>query len=123
MKTIILDVKNSHLSVKDVEDRLETWYRELDCEWIDIVVRNIGGKRFNIICDDMGLLKPNKVAIVDRDFSPMIVGNIAITNDNGYGELTSLTDDDVELILKSAAIAMDANGDVRLIIKSEDSAW
>lgn len=111
------------MSVKDVEDRLETWYRELDCDTIDIVVRDLGGKRYDIICDDVGLLKPNKVAIVDRDFSPMIVGNIAITNDNGFGELTSLTDDDVEHILKCTAIAMDAHGDVRLILKSEDSAW
>ena len=40
-----------------IEKSLDSYYKTLDCSCIDIVTRKIGGRRFDIICDDEGLYK------------------------------------------------------------------
>lgn len=56
MLGLLIDVKNNNVSVK-MANSLKDYYRLIDCDVIDIVKRCIGGKYYNIICDDEGLLK------------------------------------------------------------------
>lgn len=40
-----------------IENSLDGYYKALDCDIIDITMRTVGNKRYDIICDDEGLLK------------------------------------------------------------------
>ncbi|MBQ8725740.1 MAG: hypothetical protein IJY84_01390 [Clostridia bacterium] len=89
-----------------IEDRLETYYKLIGCDTIDIVTRRIGGKAFHVICDDEILIKkslrspfPRIGVYAPNDWS--IYGNVVIIGYvNAVGEFTELSEDDCELILK-----------------------
>ena len=100
MRALWLDVENR--KVKEVEvNGLEDYYRMIDCRMIDIVRRSIGGKDYNIICDDEGLLKDNiTISAINKDWQEMLVGNLIICGFEKLGELTSLTDEDIAHIKK-----------------------
>lgn len=92
MLGLLIDVKNNNVSVK-MANSLKDYYRLIDCDVIDIVKRCIGGKYYNIICDDEGPLKENIiVSAIDTERKPMLVGNLIVAGDtDDEGELLSLS--------------------------------
>ena len=81
-----------------VEDELETYYKMLDCDCIDIVTRKVGNKWYGFVCDDEGLLKDRAYTIIskqDGQYWREIVGSVFICNNDGEGNLTSLDQTDV----------------------------
>ena len=100
MRALLLDAEER--KVKEVEaNGLEDYYKMIDCRMIDIVNRSIGNKRYNIICDDEGLLKDNiTISAINKDWQEMLVGNLIICGLAKQGELTSLTDEDIAHIKK-----------------------
>ncbi len=100
---------------KTVEDELNTYYTELNCDCIDIVTRFIGDEEFVITCDDEGLLKEPvpSITVFDTDGEPMIVGNVFICRRNGP-EMASLTDEDIKLLRKNIAILV-VNGQCKMV--------
>lgn len=105
--------------VMDIEPTLDAYYELLDCSTIDITSRKIGGKYFDIILDDEGLLKGSPVVTaVDSSpqRKPMLVGNLIICNMNDEGEEVSLSDDDVELIADNIIFAMNRDRDARTVL-------
>lgn len=91
---------------------LEDYYRLIGCDCIDIVARKIGDKYFEIICDDEGLLKENpRISAIDKNkMKPALVGNLLIAGPTDEdGELTSLTDKDIELIKNNLLSALAAD--------------
>ena len=101
IKAILVDVEKENVKVIEIERNLDTYYKLIGCQCIDIATRTIGGKLYDIICDDEGLFCENpKISAIDKHFQPMLVGNLIITGvANNAGNLTSLTDDDVEHIM------------------------
>lgn len=102
MKALLLDVMENKIQVVNPEG-LKDYYKLLGCELVDIVNRGIKGKRYEIICDDEGLLKANpKISGIDDMGQAMFVGNLIIageTDDNG--NLTDLSEEDLEHIQKN----------------------
>lgn len=99
MKMFLVDVKNQTLGVRDVQPKLEEYYRLLDCDTIDIVERQVGGKYFDIICDDEGLLKENPIpSALNKKGELMLVGNLLLCHHDNEGNETELSDKDVRLI-------------------------
>lgn len=101
-----VDAINRKAQELTAEDTLESWYKIINCDTIDITCRRIGeevdAKYFNFICDDEGLLKGfPTVTAISSDNQPMLVGNLFICNDDGEGNLTSLSDDDISIIEKN----------------------
>lgn len=95
------------LNVTEVEaNELEDYYRLMEVDLIDIVTREIGGKYYDIICDDEGLFKENPIPTVfDTEQQPMIVGNIIIAGlGDETGNMTDLTDEDIVRICGSLAV-------------------
>lgn len=76
---------------------LEDYYRLMEVDLIDIVVREINGKYYDIICDDEALLKEQPIpTMLDIEQMPMIFGNIIIAGlADEEGNMTDLTDEDV----------------------------
>ena len=103
MKAIYLNVnENKKPEIIDIQDNLETYYQLINCDTIDIVARKIGIAPYSIVCDDEGLFVSSpKVSAIDDNYQPKLVGNLVICGmPNDYGELTSLTEDDITNILR-----------------------
>lgn len=97
-------------------ETLEDYYQYLECDCFDIARRRIGGKYFDIFCDDVGLFHDDPtVSAVDKDGHPMLVGNLIIANHDEMGEATGLSDDDIILIC-SNVVAYEKNGERVLAI-------
>lgn len=104
LRGVLVDVENEKVSVIEIPDELDEFYKILNCSCIDIVVRNIGGKlrkKFNIVCDDEGTFKDSpKISAIDNMAKAQLVGNLFIVGSEVIdGELTSLSEYDVAYIL------------------------
>lgn len=87
-----------------IPDELDSWYFLLHCDCIDIARRKIGDRVYDIICDDEGLLKERPCTMVskgdDGQYLAEIVGSIFICNNDGEGNLISLTDDEINNVFE-----------------------
>ena len=126
MKAYLLDVENRvHKAVEiDDSDRLNEYYRLLNCSRIDITSRNVGGIEYDIIADDEGMLKENPiVSALDPEGQPALVGNLLFCKYDGEGGETSLSDDDIAHLesLVRLAVKKDLEGNELdiLIVMSE----
>jgi hypothetical protein len=93
---LLIDVNTGKASAKTIDRNLESYYKILDCDMIDIVSRNIGARRFNIICDDEALLKsPCNPSAYDMYYEYCLFGNLFVTGEaDEEGNLTSLSKKD-----------------------------
>lgn len=96
---------------KVIKNDLDTLYEEIGCRFIDVAVRKIGNKDFDLIVDDEGLLKENPictcVSLHYRWAKPQLVGNVIICNHNEEGEFTSLTKEEIEMIMNEKIEGID----------------
>lgn len=107
LRGVLVDVEKETVSVVEIHDKLDEFYRILNCDCIDIVARRIGKhpagrpKRYNIVCDDEGLLKaPTKISAIDNMGHPMLVGNLFIVGGTDHeGNLISLDQTEAAYIL------------------------
>lgn len=104
IKVLFLDVEKEAKAFQalEIEDDYEQYLKILRIDALDIVRRNIAGKPYQIVVDDNGLLKNAPICSVeDHNGYPELYGNIIITGlcDN-EGNLTSLTQEDIENICK-----------------------
>lgn len=53
MKGLLIDVHNAKIQEVEVSE-LDDYYKWIGCENIDITSRKIGGRIYDIICDDEG---------------------------------------------------------------------
>ena len=105
MKMLLLDVKNRDVKMVEAND-LDDYYRLIGCRTIDIVSRTIGDVKVEIVLDDEGAIidKP-KVSAIDIDGTPMLFGNLLVASGRvtDDGELTELTEDEVEELMNNIA--------------------
>ena len=95
-----------------IDHSLQAFYDTIHCfnDTIDIVMRKIGGKYFDVICDDDGLAKdPHHCSAVDKEGEPMLVGSFLVANHDSAGETRSLTDEDIAVIQKSVQLVCTRN--------------
>lgn len=108
MKTMLIDVNKNKVQVLDIVDSLDVFYAKLDCRCIDIVTRKIGGVEFDIMCDDEGLFKSYPIPSACDDLGGiMFVGNIMLFHNDGKGNLTGLTDRDIEMLRSHIGLYFD----------------
>ena len=78
-----------------IKPDLETYYDLLNCATIDIVNIYIGGKVYEVICDDEGLYKsPLHFSVITKSMHPLIVGKVLVCNSED-GKEKSLNISDV----------------------------
>lgn len=106
IKGVLIDVKNENCEAVEIGKSLNEYYRVLDCTTIDIVARRIGGRDFEIICDDEGLYSSDpQISAIDNLGQPQLVGNLFIVKFDGADDVTSLNDEEIEFI-KSKVVRM-----------------
>ena len=89
------------VKVVDYNGDISEIHNYLDCDCFDIVGRRIGGKTFDIFCDDEGLLKRNILSYQAKDDNYSLVGNLLITNTNEEGETIGLSASDIDLVISN----------------------
>ena len=100
IKVVLVDVKKGTAESKVVADSLETYYKLLDCEAIDIAKRTIDGKEHDFIVDDNGLYNNKLVpSVINIDGKVQFVGNVIICNCDLEGIEQILSSDEVKNIL------------------------
>ena len=116
---VLVSTATGKAGKKTIEAELRRYYQILGCDTIDIVSRKIGGKYYDIICDDEALLKADPVfTAVDVNYQPMLYGSLFICNHDDEGNETSLTPEDVDNVLSACDKAY-----VRLIHKDDETLW
>ena len=100
MRVMLLDVKKgTGLQGISIPDKLSAYYEKIGCQIIDIVMRRIGGRDFDIICDDERLFDEHPiVSALDCMFSPALVGNLIFAHHDADGNMTGLNLGDEEII-------------------------
>ena len=89
MIALFLDMENDEVRIVTVNG-LKNYCRLIGCDCIEIVNRGIRGKRFDIICDDEGLLKAEQqVSAVNGRGEAMLVGNLIICGEADAAELVA----------------------------------
>lgn len=123
-KVLVLETEEgvNYFRVAECET-LDDFYENLKCDIFDIANRNIGGKRFDIYVDDVGLFRENPkvsaVRINGNDIEPMLVGNLVIANHDAHGNTTSLSDDDISLIIDSLIGVMKYDNKIDFVLKCD----
>lgn len=96
IRGFFLDPENNIAEERTIEKSLGSYYSLLRCDTIDIVSRSIGGKRYDIICDDEALLKADPyVSALDPNDQPALVGALFVVKFDGHDDVTDLDDEDI----------------------------
>lgn len=91
---LLVDVHSGECVKQSIEDDRHAYYKALHCDFVEIVYRSIGGRRFCIVCDEEGMLKSGcRVSGIYENGRPALVGSLFICHTSG-SDLDSLTDDD-----------------------------
>jgi len=108
----VKDVADPTEQFKQVEvDELQDYYDHLGCDLFDIASRKIGGRFYDIYCDDNGLFDDDPIiSMINRNGEAMLVGNLIFANHDAAGETTSLSDEDINHIMKNTCFAIDSRG-------------
>lgn len=119
LKVITFNTKTSELLLSEMKDELEAFYSFINTDMVEMPERKIGGKYFNIICDEEGLLKSNLIlsAYNKENNTPDLVGNLIITGmPDDDGNLTSVENADIDLIRNNMGIYISKEGKPRKAI-------
>ena len=85
------------------KDHLHFFYKQLDCRYIDIIRRKIGGQYFDLIIDDEGKIANKKSTALMLDARRYVVDEIAgaflIASADDEGETIPLTEEQQKHIL------------------------
>lgn len=96
IKGILIDTVNGSAEVVEIDKDLDAYYRVLNCRCIDIARRTIGGRAFEIICDDEATLVENPMPSAISPFgSVMLYGNLFVVRFDGKDDVESLTDEEI----------------------------
>lgn len=105
MKMLFLDVYNNRLEMVEANG-LKDYYKLIGCRCVDIVSRKIGDVDVEIVIDDEGVLvEYPKVSAVDIIGQTSLYGNLLVASGRVTedGELTELTQDEIDAILENVA--------------------
>ena len=99
----ILLYDGKELQEIDINLEWQEMVKAIGCDYMDIVTRKIGGKWFDIVCDDEFLLweEPSLewVTVMDAGMrQTILMGSVLFTKSNDEGETMPLSDEDIKTI-------------------------
>jgi len=104
IKGVLID-PNGSASIVELDKNLDAYYKLLDCRCVDIAQRTIGGRSFDIICDDEALLvaKDPQPSAVSPLGEIMLCGKLFVVQFDGEEDVQSLTDEEIMHVLSNVA--------------------
>lgn len=120
IKGVLIDTVKGTAEVVEIDKSLDEYYKVLNCRCIDIVQRCIGGKAFDIICDDEAALVDSPLPSAASPLGEvMLYGNLFVVKFDGEEDVESLTDEDVAHIfdnLLKLHVLMDGASHVHTVL-------
>lgn len=98
----LIDVNGNSTGLVEIKDgnHLKQFYDLIGCRCIDITVRKVGGKPYNIVLDDEGLLVDNPTfSAIDSEMHSMLAGNLILFGMADDMDLASIEAADVPNII------------------------
>lgn len=90
---------NNQAKIIEIENSLEEYYRELNCNNIEVVKIEIDDKIYSVLCNDEELLKEEtSPSAMTFEGENLFYGKVFIANHDSEGNLISLTNDDIDNI-------------------------
>lgn len=116
MKCVLVDVNNKTVSTVEIDNGLESLYEKIGCNLIDITMRSFNGKYHDVVCDDEGLLKDGCIpSAIDDKGNVMLVGNLIICYHDAEGDLTSLTQAEIENVMSCTLVGVTESGMYKIV--------
>ena len=92
--------KEIEISIENVNDELEVYYEMLNCDMIDITTITVNDVEYDIIHDDVFLLKRPLVPTLYVNNELIIFGSFLISRANEDGEEIGLTHKEIDNFLE-----------------------
>ena len=85
---------------KLIPDEVQTYYDIIGCDTVEFVIKQIGGKKYRVICDEMARYKSGLIITManPKNTNDIIIGTVVIAGMEKRGDLTSLTNEDIKNI-------------------------
>ena len=114
---VYVNPETREIAKTTIEKSLEGYYKLLNCDCIDIARRSIGGKMFDIICDDEALLKADPVpAAADPQGRVQLFNRLFVVAFDGMEDIRSLTDDEINHVLRHCIRRVPYQGELIAIL-------
>lgn len=94
------ELKGIFQQVRLIENGLESFYKIIDCDLIEIVQIEVEGKFYDVICDEEFLLKEKPVPTLFIDNENVLCGNLIFTTCDEDGKTQGLTDTDIKILME-----------------------
>ena len=89
----------SHIRNIDDTDKLNEYYRYLDCHCIDMATIDVDGHAYDVVCDDEALLRYPLVPSLYISEEQVFFGNLAFVKIDEEGESVGLDREDMIRLL------------------------
>lgn len=89
----------SHIRNIDDADKLNEYYRYLDCHCIDMATIDVDGHAYDVICDDEALLRQPHVPSLYISEEQVFFGNLAFVKNDEDGSSVGLDREDMIRLL------------------------
>lgn len=89
----------THIRNIDDTDKLNEYYRYLDCHCIDMVTINVDGYAYDVVCDDEALLRQPLVPSLYISEEHVFFGNLAFVKIDEEGASVGLDREDMIRLL------------------------
>ena len=101
--TLEVDHKNKvivpHRRFIDSDNALSEMYRIIDCDLVELVQVEVGGKFYDVYCDEKFLLKGKPTPTLYINARQVLCENLVFTTCNEEGKLGGVTEGDIEKLI------------------------
>lgn len=97
VRALILDIKKNEVRDEVIEKDFDNYYKIIGTDMVELPKYRVGGKVFEFVCDEEGLMKDNPIVSgFDEHGKALLVGTLIITGPNSR----NLTDELVQHLRK-----------------------
>ncbi len=89
----------SHIRNIDDTDKLNEYYRYLNCRCIDMATIDVDGHAYDVVCDDEALLRQPLIPSLYISEEQVLFGNLAFVRNDEDGESVGLDREDMIRLL------------------------
>ena len=89
----------SHIRNSDETDKLNEYYRYLNCRCIDMATIDVDGHAYDVVCDDEALLRQPLIPSLYVSEEQVLFGNLVFARNNEDGESVGLEREDMIRLL------------------------
>ena len=88
-----------HVRFIDSSKTLSELYKIIGCDLVEVVQVEVGGKFFDVYCDEEFLLNNNPVSTLFLSDEQILCGNLVFTTCDEEGKLGSVTENDIDKLI------------------------